>query len=368
MKISFYKNHCEKEDLEAVNQVLTRKSDWANGPEIVEFESDLADITKRKKTTVFNSGTSALHAALLVLGVGPGDKVLVPSFTFISVASMVRLVGAEPVFVDIELDTFGIDPKLLQVAIITHKPKAVIAPHYAGLVCKIEEIQKICNNEKVLLIEDACEALGASISGDKAGSFGRISILSFAANKIISTGEGGACVYNNEDFQVKLEKIRSHGRSQDSDYFRTGEGRYHGIGYNWRMSSMAAALGISQLKRIQKILFERKFIAAYYNEHLTYENIIKKINYEFGNVCQFFSIQIDDRYRTALKNYLNKEGIDCAIYFQPINRYPSYKDYKDLSLPKTYTASDTMLSLPCYPGMLQEDLDFIIKTVNSFLV
>lgn len=353
-----------------MTEVLERKANWANGEEIVAFEHRLSEIVDVNYCTVFNSGTSALNAALVALGIGPGDKVIVPAFTFISVANSVRMVGGVPVFVDIERQTFGLDPKLVEETIKKDDYiKAVIAPHFAGIPCNIDMINKICKRNNILLIEDAAEALGASKGQKMCGSFGNMSILSFAANKIISTGEGGACLTNSYNNQVNiLEKIRSHGRTGDANYFRgqADSVDYIKMGYNWRMPSMCAALGLAQLSRLGSICSQREAIAKKYDEGLKDCTLIKRDEYG-RSVVQFYSVLVDKRYRYMLKRELMKKGIDSQIYFRPINKYSFYKQYRDIDLPRTYEISDSIISLPCYPGMSENDQEIVINVFNSAL-
>ena len=168
----------------------------------------------------FNSGTSALHALLLSYGIGPGDEVIVPSFTFIATANAPKFVGAKPVFADIEDITFGLDPRAVE-AKITPKTKAIIPVHYGGFPCKIRELKKIADDHGIMLIEDAAEAFGASVKGKMVGTFGDSAIMSFCQNKIITTGEGGAVVTDNKELYERMKLIRSHGRPDTVDYFST---------------------------------------------------------------------------------------------------------------------------------------------------
>ena len=242
-KLPLFKIYTDEADLQAVTEVLRRGTYWAEGPEVVEFERGLRDYQEKKYAVAFNSGTSALHAALLAYGIKGGDEVIVPSFTFIATANAPLFVKAKPIFADIEEQTLGLDPEDVE-AKITPKTKAIIPVHYAGCPCKIRELREIADDHHLLLIEDAAESFGASIGDKKAGSYGEGGVLSFCQNKVVPTGEGGALVTDSRDIYEKAKLIRSHGRQENSAYFSSIENLdYITLGYNFRMPSMIAALG-----------------------------------------------------------------------------------------------------------------------------
>ena len=225
---------------------------WTTASIVPKFEKKLSNYVGTKYCLTFNSGTSAGHAALLALNINSGD-VLVPSFTFIATANWPLMVNAKPKFVDIDEKRFGMDPQSLDKK-ISKNTKAIIPIHYGGLPCEINELKKISSNKNIPLIEDCAEALGTKINGKSAGIYGKISIFSFAPNKILTTGEGGAICTNSKNLFEKLKLIRSHGRELNNNYFKTNQqANYTSIGYNWRMSSITAALGNSQFNKIDKI-------------------------------------------------------------------------------------------------------------------
>ncbi len=253
-RIPLFKIYWDEDDARLVNQVLTRASYWATGPEIQRFEEGLSEYLGVKYCTTFNSGTSALQCALIALGIGSGDEVIVPSFTFIATANAPLSTGAKPVFADIEDITFGLDPDSV-VKKITPRTKAIIPVHVAGSPCLIEPIRDIARSRGLFLIEDAAQAMGASIRGKRVGSFGDAAVLSFCQNKVITTGEGGAVVTDSQEVYEKLKLVRSHGRADNGDYFTSAElTDYVALGYNFRLPSMAAALGIAQLGKIDYII------------------------------------------------------------------------------------------------------------------
>lgn len=370
-KIPLYKIYTDNDDQEAVSKVIKRGMSWAIGPEIEQFEMLLAKYLKRKFCVVFNSGTSALHASLLSLKIKTNDEVIVPSFTFIATPNSVLMVNAKPKFLDIEKTTLGLDPKLLE-SKINSKTKVIMPIHYAGLPCKIDEIQKITKTHKIALIEDAAESFGAKIKNKKVGTFGDLSILSFAGNKVLTTGEGGAVLTDSKSLYDKLKLIRSHGRKDVSNYFLSSDSpQYVSLGYNWRMSSISAALGISQLKKLDKLISLRQEKANYYHKKLRKISEIQlpNIPYDFTHVYQLYSIILSNyKIRDSLKSYLTKKGIMTKIFFSPVHETYFYKKIikQKFDLPVTSSVSRQILSLPLYPSMTKEEIHYVCESILQF--
>ena len=249
-KIPLYRIYTDDEDEKIVNKVILRGNTWAIGPEIEEFENNIKNYVGTDYCIALNSGTSGLHATLLAYGLGNGDEIIVPSFSFISTANSVLFVNGKPKFADIEEETFGLSPDSISNA-INSKTKAIIPMDYGGLSCKITEISEIAKKNNLILIEDAAECLGSTVKGAKVGSQSDSAIFSFCGNKVLTTGEGGAVVTNSKKIYEKIKLIRSHGRQDSINYFKNpSKSQYLSLGYNWRMSSLTAALGISQLKKL----------------------------------------------------------------------------------------------------------------------
>ncbi len=370
-KIPLYRVFTDENDIKQISNVIKRGMDWAIGPEIEKFESSFAQYIGRKYCIAFNSGTSAGHAALIALGINAKSEVIVPSFTFISTANWPLMVQASPRFADIEMQTYGMDPKDLE-SKISKKTKAVIPIHYGGLPCKINEIKEISNKNKFYLIEDAAESFGASLNGRKIGSFGTVSIFSFAGNKILTTGEGGALCTDSKELYEKIKLIRSHGRQLHSGYFSSMQDHdYFSLGYNWRMSSITAALGLSQLDKIEKIIEMRRNNAKYYQSKL---KNIKEISLQeelpgFKHVYQFYPILLrNSTVRTKLMNFLASKGIMTRVFFKPVHKtmFFSKIGYGSLNLPNTEKISKQILALPMFPTLQKEEIDYIIDTITKF--
>jgi perosamine synthetase len=356
-----------------VGEVIRSGKDWSVGPKIDEFEKLLAKYVGTKYALVFNSGTSALHALVSSYGFEKGDEIIVPSFSFISTANAALFVGAKPIFAEVEEKTFGLDPKDVEKK-ITKKTKAIVAVHYGGCACRIEEIKKIAEKNNLILIEDAAESLGAKIGNRKVGTFGDSAMFSFCAPKVISTGEGGAIVTNNRAIYNKMKLKRSHGRLEKENYFATVmQADYIDIGYNFRISNILAALGISQLEKINKLISMRKASSMYMAKRLSG---LKEISLpvtpkNHDHIFQMFTIKTNGPKltRDGLKKYLNKSGIGAKIYFDPIHLSHFYRKefgYKNGSLPITEQISKHVLTLPMYPSITKKEIDYVVLKIKKF--
>ena len=371
-KIPLYKIYTDDEDVNLITKIIKRGTQWAIGPEIEEFEKSLKDYVGSDYCVTLNSGTSCLHASYLAYGIGYNDEVIVPSFSFISTANSVFFVNANPVFADIEDENFGLDPTRLSKH-ITPKTKAVVPMDYGGMSCKISEIKKITEDNKLLLIEDAAESLGSSVHGEKVGSISDTAIFSFCGNKVLTTGEGGAVVTNDKSIYEKIKLIRSHGRLDKQSYFdNPNSPDYVGLGYNWRMSSITAALGISQLQKLDKIINMRQENAKYISSRLSKfsQIILPKSTPSYENIYQMFTIRLPDKHtQTNLQTFLLKKKIFCKVYFNPIHLSPFYKQKYNLEsnmLPNTEKISQQILTLPMYPNMTLEEKNYLVESISEF--
>jgi perosamine synthetase len=369
-KIPHYKILVDQDDVQSVSDVIKRKMLWAIGPEIKKFESMLASYVGTKYCLTFNSGTSALHASLIALKIKEKQEVLVPSFTFIATANSVRMVNAIPKFIDIEKETLGIDPILIEKN-ISKKTKAIIPIHFAGIPCKINEIQSIAKKKKIPIIEDAAEGLGSKINNKKLGTFGDVSVFSFAGNKILTTGEGGAIVTDSKKIFERLQLIRSHGRVEVKNYFSTNDKpNYVDLGYNWRMSSITAALAISQLSKLDKLISMRRKNSQYLSSKLSkIKGIFTPLESkdQFFNY-QFYFIMLDSmKKRNSLMKFLTKKGIMSKVFFYPVHRTKFYSNINTKNLKVTDKISQQILSLPMYPDLTKEELNYIVDSIAEFM-
>lgn len=371
-QIPLFKIYWDNEDIEMVKDAIQRGMSWAIGPNIGKVEGMLADYIGTKYALAFNSGTSALHAALLAYGIGEGDEVIVPSFTFIATANAPLFVGAKPVFADIEEKTYGLDPKDVE-GWITPKTKAILPIHYGGSPCFVHELKQVAERYNLLLIEDAAESLGAAINGKKVGSFGNCAILSFCANKVITTGEGGAVVTNSAEIYEKLKLIRSHGRAETANYFSSTEYMdYVTLGYNFRMSDITAALGIAQLGKTDRVIEMRRRNSERMSVRLS---AIAEIEVPhspdgFFHVYQMYIIRVKDgqEKRDALLVYLGKKGIMTKVYFHPVHLTHFYHNNLgyNCDLPVTEKISQQVLALPMYPSLTEDEINYIADEIAAF--
>ncbi len=373
-KIPLFKMYWDEDDVRMVEETIQRGMFWAIGPNIEKFEEELSEYIGTEYAVVFNSGTSALHAALLAYGIGQEDEVIIPSFTFIATANAALFVGAKPVFADIEDKTYGLDPEDVERK-ITHKTKAIIPIHYAGCPCLIKELKEIAREHKLILIEDAAESLGATVDGKKVGTFGEAAILSFCSNKVITTGEGGAVVTNSADIYGKLKLIRSHGRAETENYFSsTGYMDYVTLGYNFRMSDITAALGITQLQKISRLIELRRRNAERMSARLSGINEIEipRPPDNFFHIYQMYTIEVKDgqQKRDALSAYLTQKGIMTKVYFPSVHFTHFYKNELgyNCQLPVTERLAEQVLTLPMYPTLTEGEIDYITDEVRAFFL
>ena len=373
-KIPLYEVYWDENDVNRVSESIRQGMFWAIGPNIEKFESMTAKYVGREYAVAFNSGTSALHAMLLAYGIGKGDEVIVPSFTFIATANAPLFVGAKPVFADIEAETYGLDPDCAKEK-ITKNTKALMPIHYSGLPCQIGELKELAENEGLLLFEDAAESIGAKFEGKAVGSFGDAAMFSFCGNKVIATGEGGMIVTDNRDVYEKLKLIRSHGRLETENYFTSAKTMdYVTLGYNWRMSNITAALGISQLEKLAKLIKMRRRNAAYLSGKLSKvaEIEVPNAGEEFFHVYQMYTVKVrnGEKARDDLGNHLTEKGVMTKVYFSPVHLTYFYRakfGFQEGDLPVTEKISKQVLTLPMYPSLTTDDMDYIADNVEDFM-
>lgn len=372
--IPLFKIYWDDKDIAAVTQAISKGMNWATGPSILEFEERLALYIGNRHAVVFNSGTSALHAVLAANGIGENDEVIVPSFTFIATANAPLFVGATPVFADIELETYGLDPVDVE-SKITARTKAILPIHYGGCPCLIKELRHVADRHGLLLIEDAAEAFGADIKGNKVGTFGDASVLSFCQNKVITTGEGGAVLTKSKQIHDRLKLLRSHGRLETEDYFTsTNKQDYIELGYNFRMSHILAALGIAQLDKVDRIIDMRRSNADYMNQKLRHiEGVeIPSVPRGFRHVYQMYTVRLKggSDLRDRLMKHLASKGIMSKVYFEPVHLSQFYRQkfgYRGGELPVTEKAASEALTLPMYPQLTNEEMDYIAEQIAIYL-
>ena len=346
-----------EEEKRAVIRVLD-SGRLAQGEVVKEFEEDFAGYTGTRYAVATNNGTTALHTALLAVGVGEGDEVITTPFTFIATANSILYCSARPVFADIDFETFNIDTEEIKEK-ITKKTKAIHIVHLYGQPCDMGAIMEICEDYRLKLIEDACQAHGAEYRGRKVGSFGDAACFSFYPTKNMTTGEGGMITTSNREVAKRARFLRSHG---------SGVRYNHEIlGYNYRMTDIAAAIGIEQLKKLdafnkKRIENARKLTAGLKDTGgLVTPCQLKEVKHVYHQ----YTVRVDDR--EGLIRRLEERGIGYGIHYpKPVHRQAVYQNlgYSD-SLPEAEKACEDVLSLPVHPGVGEEDIEYIISTVKG---
>lgn len=327
------------------------------GSKVAALEEEFKQVCGVKYAVATNSGTTALHTALLAHGIGEGDEVITTPFTFISSANSILFTGAKPVFVDIEPDTFNINPDLIEEA-ITPKTKAILPVHLYGYVCDMDKIMAIAEKYDLVVIEDACQAVGASFKGQKAGSFGT-GAFSLYATKNVMSGEGGMITTDDEDVAEACRMIRSHGMKVRY---------YHDmLGYNYRMSDLHAAIGLAQVRRLDQFNAKRKANAAYLNQHIT-SVITPQVKPDYDHVWHQYTVRVEDgRDRDAAVKQLNEAGIGTGIFYPvPVHQQGYMKELVgEIHLPVSEKLAQQVISLPVHPQVTQDNLEKIVQEVNK---
>jgi len=350
-----------QKEINYINKAV--KSGWISslGDYVQKFENDFAKYCGRKYGVSVSNGTVALHLALVTLGIGGDDEVIIPNFAFVAVANAVTYTRAKVVPVDIEPDTWNIDPDKIE-GKITKKTKAIIAVHTFGHPADVDPISKIAKKYNLLVIEDAAEAHGAEYKGKKVGSFGDISCFSFYGNKTITTGEGGMCLTDNENLYKKMLLLRDHGMKKEKKYW------HEVIGYNYRLANLQAALGCAQLEKINKFIRIKRENAELYKKllrNLSWITLPVERKYA-KNIYWMFSILIDDYDRDLVIKKLKKANIDSRVFFYPISDLPPYKNkVKDKDLEVSKKIAYQGLNLPSSTKLRVREIRYICKTLEN---
>jgi dTDP-4-amino-4,6-dideoxygalactose transaminase len=350
-RVSAVRVHVGDDETAAVLAVL-RSGRLVQGREVAAFEAEFAALVGGRTCVAVSSGTSALHLGLLAAGIGPGDEVVVPSFTFAATANAVVMAGATPVFADIEPDTFCLDPEAVS-AVVTSRTAAVIPVHLYGHPCPWDGLEDVAERHGLLVLEDAAQAHGASYAGRSVGALGDLAAFSFYATKNMTTGEGGMVVCRDEDTARRVRLLRNQGM----------ERRYRNeiAGLNNRMTEMAAAMGRVQLRQLDRWNEERRTVAATYDEQLV-GVVTPMVPAKTEPVWHQYTVRAGDRDELAAR--LDSRGIDSAVYYPvPTHRLPAYD--LDLELPETERAAREVLSLPMRPGLTADQVARVVAAVNE---
>ncbi|MDB5255825.1 MAG: UDP-4-keto-6-deoxy-N-acetylglucosamine 4-aminotransferase [Chitinophagaceae bacterium] len=379
--IPYGRHDISSEDIEAVVQVL--RSDFlTQGPSVAEFEKKFAEYIGCKYAVAVSNGTAALHLCALALNVNEGDKVITTSLTFAASANCIRYCGGEVLFADIDPATLLLDIQQVKKILEAHPKgsiKGIIPVDFAGHPVNLEEYRKLADEYGLWIIEDACHAPGGYFTDSKKvkqhcgnGVYAELAIFSFHPVKHIATGEGGMITTNDEALYKKLLLLRTHGITKDPALLIENHGGWYyemqELGYNYRLSDMQAALGISQLKKADDGLRKRKEIAQHYEEAFKGIKEITTLPFHEEHAYHLYILQVQDR--LGLYNHLKANQIFAQVHYIPVHTMPYYKGlgYLKGSLPKVEKYYEHCLSIPMYPSLKREEQDYVIDTIKKYLL
>jgi UDP-4-amino-4,6-dideoxy-N-acetyl-beta-L-altrosamine transaminase len=379
-KLIPYGHQCiEEDDIQAVVEVL--RSDFlTQGPKVKEFEDALADYCGVKYAASFSSGTAALHGAYFAGGIGNGDEVITSPITFLATANAALFLGGRPIFVDIEGDSGNIDAELVEPA-VTSKTKAIVPVHFAGHPADMKKIAGIAKKRNLIVIEDACHALGARYLDTTIGDckYSDMAVFSFHPVKSITTGEGGAVLTNSEEYYERLVVFRQHGVTKaDSAFVNKGEdtGQWYYemqyLGYNYRLTDIQSALGLSQLRKLNRFVDKRAEIAAAYSQAFK-DNPFFSLPAEKDSVksaWHLYPVRLKDGHKdkkAEIFEQLRQKGIGVQVHYIPVPSQPYYQKlgYSAGLWPKAEDFYSREISIPLYPLMQDSDIRYVIKNVKE---
>ena len=354
-------------EISAVTQVL-RSGRLSLGPQLEAFENAIAAYANAKHAVGVSSGTAGLHLVLRALGLKEGDEVILPSFTFIAAANVLRYERVTPIFADIDAVTLNLDPELVERAITPHT-RAILAVHNFGVPADMEALAAVARHHNLLLIEDACEALGAEWRGKKVGSIGDAGVFAFYPNKQITAGEGGVVVTQNPEIAARIRSLRNHGRTDTGDWLQHAE-----VGYNYRLSELHAALGLAQMQRLEEILELRAEIARKYAQRLSQSDalVLPPLELPHRKISWFvYVVRVKEKHsradRERIIEKMGEKGIACGRYFAPIHLQPAYRDVPHGPLPVTEAVGERTIALPFFNRITDAQLDEVCESLLSFL-
>ncbi|HBO34658.1 MAG TPA: DegT/DnrJ/EryC1/StrS aminotransferase [Anaerolineaceae bacterium] len=352
----------------AVVSVL--RSKWLTmGSVTAQFEQDFAAMTGSPHCLSVSNATEALHLACVALGIGPGDEVIVPSLTFVATANAVLYTGAKVVFADVvSPNDLTISPASIESCITPHT-KAIIVMHYAGYPCDMPAIMEIAQRHNLSVIEDAAHCPGATLDGKALGTWGEIGCFSFFSNKNLATGEGGMLTTNSDEIAAKLKLLRSHGMTTLTYDRHAGHAYSYDVvelGYNYRIDEIRAALGIEQLKKLPANNQRRREIVATYREKMPAELGIPFAGHPGVSACHISPVLLPEgSHRKAFQDYMKEHGIQTSIHYPPIHTFSYYREHfpGPHHLPITESIAPREVTLPLYPTMTDEQIDYLVKQV-----
>ena len=373
MFIPYGRQSINEQDIEAVVNVL--KSDYlTTGPKIAEFERKVADYTGAKYAVAIANGTAALHAACYAAGIGEGDEVITTPITFAASSNCVLYCGGTPVFADINPETYNISSVDIERK-ITSKTKAIIAVHFTGQPCEMDQIHEIADKHNLIVIEDGAHALGAVDKGKRVGTLSDMTTFSFHPVKHITTGEGGMILTDNPKLYERLKLFRTHGITREENLLTKNDGPWYyeqrDLGFNYRITDIQCALGTSQMDRLPGFLEKRKKIAEQYNEAFAGNNQIQLPYQKEGcdNAWHLYVIRVKNGNRKEVFEKLRAAGIGVNVHYIPVYQHPYYRShgYAQVVCPNAEEYYKECISLPMYPDLKEEEQEYVIKKVLEYV-
>ena len=376
-KIYYGRQWIDEDDIKAVSDVL--RGDYITcGPHVVSLENKLCEYTGAKHASVVSNGTAALHCACLAAGVKEGDEVITTPLTFAASANCAIYCGARPVFADVDIKTYNIDPESIK-ARITDKTKAVVAVDFTGQAVKVEEIKKICHDNGLVFIEDAAHSIGTKYNGRQVGSLADMTTFSFHPVKTVTGGEGGAILTNSDEYHTKLVLAHAHGITHDESLMEEAphEGPWYyeqiSMGFNYRLTDFQAALIESQMKKLDSFAARRKEIVARYNEAFKdVPGIIIQEEIPESDTCRhLYIIRLDfDVLKCTRREFfdaMSAENVQCQVHYVPVYYFPFYKHlgYEKGLCPNAEKIYEGIMSIPLYPKMTDDDVSDVIEAVRK---
>jgi UDP-4-amino-4,6-dideoxy-N-acetyl-beta-L-altrosamine transaminase len=372
--LSYGHQFIDEDDI--ITVVETLRGDWlTQGPKVDEFEKKVAEYCGAKYAVAVTSGTAALHAACAVAGISKGDEAIVTPLTFAATANAVVYCGGRPVFADIDENTLNLDPAQI-IKQITSQTKALLPVDFAGHPVELDMINEIAKDRGLIVIEDACHALGAEYKGKKIGGFSDMTIFSFHPVKHITTGEGGMILTNNEGYYQKLKVFRHHGIVKDNPEKGAWHYNIYTLGYNFRITDFQCALGISQMKKLDSFLARRREIAVKYDYAFADmpEIIIPKVDKGVKHAYHIYVIQLRLEMlkagRKEIFDALRKENIGVNVHYMPLHLHPFYQKqfgYKPGDFPKAEQYYNCAITLPLFPAMRDSDINDVIQAIQKVI-
>lgn len=356
-------------DLERRYLVEAFDSSWisSTGQFVDRFEQKFADLTATRYALSCSNGTCALHLALMALGVGPGDEVIVPDLTYVSTANAVHYVGATPVFADCDPETWTIDPASVG-RLISNRTKVVIPVHLFGVPADLSVLKKLADKHSLAIIEDAAQAHGAKWVNRPVGSWGKLSTFSFYGNKIIATGEGGMVCTNDEHLASRVRKLKGQGADPTRRYY------FDEVGYNYRMTNLACAIGLAQLERLEGMIERRRIVGLWYDEMLSEFDLPLQSQHsppEAASVLWMYGVVLRERCgmdRDTLATSLGLQGIETRPFFHSLSALPMYRHCRnDNGCPNSRRLAEAGLMLPTHSSMSRQDVTQVMRAIAGIV-